>query len=204
MLGDAIHKGTPNAGQGGNNGIGSAAALANALYQLAQQGGKPTRDQVIFALDGYQSKRRVRANGYLDSAKLLTHLQALYSLPHRVATWYAADMWESSTVDLFSDQCQKAPKIDFLPVPAKSLQGWMPFNEEQGAGMKESIAWRLGLATLIVLVAFGTQGSFRSQLRETPTGFEQIDADLSFAVVHLIMLLGWTRRLANSWTCAAM
>ena len=47
-MGDSVHKMTPNAGQGRNVAIESAAALANQIYLLPEEtkGAQPTYDQI--------------------------------------------------------------------------------------------------------------------------------------------------------------
>ena len=183
LLGDAIHKGTPNSGPGGNNAIESAAALANELYRLLQE------------------KRKVPAYGHLDIGKTFTKLQALYSWPHKIAAMYAINLWENASVEMFSDQFQNAPKINYLPTPAKSLTGWMPFNEQQGAGMKESILRRVLHGALIFAVL--TVCDYLMPMIWSSgemTAAAELGKQLNMAVVYAIMLLDSTRRLANAST----
>ena len=89
-LGNSIHKGTPNAGEGGNNGIESAAAFANSLVLLQRDTfGKrkaPNRLEVRHALLRYQNNRQKRVYAYLDIAKELTLLQALSDFKHKMFT----------------------------------------------------------------------------------------------------------------------
>ncbi len=56
-----------------------------------------------------------------------------------------------------------AVKLDYLPVPERSLHGTMPFNPSQGLGQTESKLWRAvrGLPLVIITAAaiyymFGT------------------------------------------------
>jgi hypothetical protein len=54
-------------------------------------------------------------------------------------------------VELFSDLCQSAPKIAYLPTPERSLKGFMPFNPKQGAGSNKSVGKRALLALPLLL-----------------------------------------------------
>lgn len=48
----------------------------------------------------------------------------------------------SSTSNLQSDMITGAVKLEYLPIPARSLHGTMPFNPSQGLGQTESRIWR--------------------------------------------------------------
>jgi 2-polyprenyl-6-methoxyphenol hydroxylase-like FAD-dependent oxidoreductase len=86
-VGDSVHKMTPNIGAGGNAGIESAAALANAVMHIVQKsnGKRPGVDLVEDALRGYQRRREVRAQTMVRSAGEVTRMQAGRSLYHRFA-----------------------------------------------------------------------------------------------------------------------
>jgi FAD dependent monooxygenase len=82
-LGDAIHKMTPNLGQGGNQAIESAAVLTNCLVNmLATQ--KPGKDlgigEIESSLKRYQNIRQKRSKRFVDLSGALTRNEAL-------ATW---------------------------------------------------------------------------------------------------------------------
>jgi 2-polyprenyl-6-methoxyphenol hydroxylase-like FAD-dependent oxidoreductase len=208
LLGDSVHKGTPNAGPGGNGGIESAAAFANVLYCLRHRSRDPSRDQIITALTNYEHKRKHRANSYLDSARFFTDLNSLATWPHRLATWYMSDMWENASVELWSDQCQNAPKIDYLPTPKRSLHGWMPFNEQEGVGMKEALGSRLLRALVFLILPCWAHQTVCVWLPASSfMEISDIDHQMSraeFSIIHFIMLIESSRRLANAWTLTAL
>jgi FAD dependent monooxygenase len=81
-LGDAIHKMTPNMGQGGNQAIESAAVLTNCLVEMLAR--NKTKDvgigEVENALKKYQSIRQKRSKRFVDLSGALTRNEAL-------ATW---------------------------------------------------------------------------------------------------------------------
>jgi hypothetical protein len=78
---------TPNIGAGGNAGIESAAALANAVKWLVEKsnGQCPGTELVEEALQRYQKQREVRAGTMVHSAGEVTRMQAGKSLYHRLA-----------------------------------------------------------------------------------------------------------------------
>lgn len=57
LCGDAVHKGTSATGLGVNNGINSAAALANELHRVLQSANEPSTKELEDAFARYQSVR---------------------------------------------------------------------------------------------------------------------------------------------------
>lgn len=88
-VGDSVHKMTPNIGAGGNCGIESAAAFANAVVWVRDHshGQRPSMALVEQALRGYQKEREVRAEMMVKSAGEMTRMQAGESAYHRFAAW---------------------------------------------------------------------------------------------------------------------
>jgi 2-polyprenyl-6-methoxyphenol hydroxylase-like FAD-dependent oxidoreductase len=86
-VGDSAHKMTPNIGAGGNAGIESAAAFANAVKGLANNanGQRPSIELVEEALQRYQEQRETRAAKIVRSAGEVTRMQAGRSFYHRLA-----------------------------------------------------------------------------------------------------------------------
>jgi hypothetical protein len=78
---------TPNIGAGGNAGIESAAALANAIKWVVDKsdGQRPSTELVEEALQRYQKQREARAAAMVQSAGEVTRMQAGRSLYHRFA-----------------------------------------------------------------------------------------------------------------------
>jgi FAD dependent monooxygenase len=81
-LGDAIHKMTPNMGQGGNQAIESAAVLTNCLVEMLarNQNSGIGIGEIESALKKYQSIRQKRSKRFVDLSGALTRNEAL-------ATW---------------------------------------------------------------------------------------------------------------------
>jgi 2-polyprenyl-6-methoxyphenol hydroxylase-like FAD-dependent oxidoreductase len=86
-VGDSAHKMTPNIGAGGNAGIESAAAFANAVKWIMENSNKqrPSTALIEEALQRYQKQRERRAAMMVRSAGEVTRMQAGKSLYHRFA-----------------------------------------------------------------------------------------------------------------------
>ncbi|THY17079.1 FAD/NAD(P)-binding domain-containing protein [Aureobasidium pullulans] len=154
-VGDASHKMTPNAGFGGNAAMESAAALANSIKKLADQikEGRPTEDQIVACLQGYQKKREIRAKAAIDASTLLTRVQALATWGHALFAKYGLTILGDFLENLGSNMAVGATLLDYLPPPEVSLKGALPFNPEQGDGHKESF-FRRALVALPFLGLF--------------------------------------------------
>lgn len=148
-LGDSVHKMTPNMGAGGNCAIESAASLANSLHELimssspAEHRPSPPVEAIRQALRKYQETRRVRALATVRASNLVTRLDALSGrLAHIIAHCFLPISGGDMLIDWACDAWIGAQRLDYLPVPLRSLRGTMPFNPEQGMGKYESISKR--------------------------------------------------------------
>jgi 2-polyprenyl-6-methoxyphenol hydroxylase-like FAD-dependent oxidoreductase len=108
-VGDSVHKMTPNIGAGGNAGIESAAALANAVKSIAEKshGQLPGNELVESELQAYQKRREKRAASIIHSAGEVTRMQASKTFYHRfmaeMARIYPGDFIADFLCDYFSD-----------------------------------------------------------------------------------------------------
>ncbi|ETI28406.1 hypothetical protein G647_00855 [Cladophialophora carrionii CBS 160.54] len=144
-IGDLVHKWTPNIGQGGNNAIESAALLANKLFQLAHQTPSPSQKEVEEVLKSFYHRRLPRAASTFKLANLATRLEALkssreeflaLSVIPRVGDWLINQV-TLSTVG--------AEKVDYLPVPTRSFQGTMRFNQAKLRTRDEAALYQKGV-----------------------------------------------------------
>ncbi|KAF1843132.1 FAD binding domain-containing protein [Cucurbitaria berberidis CBS 394.84] len=163
-VGDGVHKMTPNMGAGGNAAIETVAALANELKKLDDEAekGKPTYETITTHLGNYQKVREMRLSAIFTAAGSVARLHALKTWKDKFfAFWvlpFAGDMF----TDMNCDMSTGAVKLDYLPVPEKSLHGNMPFNPSQGMGHTESKLLRaakalpfLGITSLAVYLMWG-------------------------------------------------
>jgi len=173
-VGDSAHKMTPNIGAGGNAGIESAAALANAVMWIKKNsnGQRPSTALVEEALQRYQKQRETRAATMVGSAGEVTRMQAGKSLYHRVVAklvrFYPGDFIANYLSGYFSGAVMlvrqefiyTSPDINitflqsYLPPPKASIGGNQPFNPTQGWSRKEGKMKRACLALPFLLVFF--------------------------------------------------
>ncbi|KAH8592118.1 hypothetical protein B0O99DRAFT_549387 [Bisporella sp. PMI_857] len=144
-LGDSIHKMTPNIGQGGNWAIESAAALANNLNKLNKTYGKtrPSIKHIRHILVEYQQSRQVRTKSICDTANLATRVEAMSNYIQKLIVFYVVPHGGDIPVDIFCETVRGAEKLDFLPLPEKSLNAAMPYRNAQSGHQSASSAWRM-------------------------------------------------------------
>lgn len=203
-LGDSIHKMTPNMGAGGNSAIESAAALANALYDMLNMTPKavklhPSVDTAAIqqALSQYQRSRSVRASATVKVANLITRLHAVRGLVEHILAHYIMPHAGDLLVDLASDSWIGAIRLEYMPIPSRSLYGTMPFNPQQGMGKNESLMWRALAATPLLAIGvysfrtYGTAGIGPFTAGSSSAGLAHL-AD--FGTVYAILLIESARR----------
>ncbi|KAL1304847.1 hypothetical protein AAFC00_003772 [Neodothiora populina] len=146
-LGDSIHKMTPDAGQGGNAAVESAAAIANELKKLVDNTtGRPEKKEVEAALMRYRKSREKRISAILKACNELTRVHALSNWSNYIFVHHLAHRLGDELMDFQAQMIIGAAKIDYLPAPKRSLEVNMPFNPKMGEGYKESKLWRAFLA----------------------------------------------------------
>jgi 2-polyprenyl-6-methoxyphenol hydroxylase-like FAD-dependent oxidoreductase len=207
-LGDSVHKMTPNLGSGGNSAIESAASLANELRALLVQYRSPdtpvAADEVHHALSNYQRTRATRASATFKASKYITRLHAMRGPFEYVLAHYLMPRAGDLLTDLASDSWIGAVRLDFLPVPLRSLHGTMPFNPEQGLGKNESLIGRALFAMPMLALSFFT--STKENLTARVSHSPRLVA--YFGTLYGIMLLESTRRanalLPMQWYCSLL
>jgi FAD binding domain len=154
-LGDSAHKMTPNSGTGGMTAIESAASLANAVYRFAaaRPPSPPTTQQVETVLKEFESGMKMRASGAIKAAADVTRVQALRTFKEQLIAHYVIPYAGDLVVDQSCETWVGAARIDYLPVPQRSLAGHMPFNPSQGIGKEESRWLRIVLALPLLVMA---------------------------------------------------
>jgi hypothetical protein len=151
-VGDNAHKMTPNHGQAGNSAIESAAALANQLQRVHDEG--PITSQTVrSALRKWQEKRQARVNATVKEAAAVCRLQALDSRMAPFVMNYVVPNATESLLRLVTDALIGAEIIEYLPVPARSFEGSCPFNQSQGIGKHESVLKRMAIASPLLVLS---------------------------------------------------
>ncbi|CAO2653295.1 Nn.00g027060.m01.CDS01 [Neocucurbitaria sp. VM-36] len=163
-VGDGVHKMTPNMGAGGNAAIETAAALANELKKMRDRAekGKPSYETIKAHLGDYQKVRESRLSAILTAANGLTRIHALKTLKDKIFAFWILPFAGDLFTDMNCDMVTGSVKLDYLPIPDRSLHGTMPFNPSQGMGQNESKLLRalkavpfLGISALAIYLMWG-------------------------------------------------
>ncbi|KAL0256828.1 hypothetical protein SLS55_007637 [Diplodia seriata] len=126
VLGDAAHKVSVNAGQGGNSAIEDAAACANAL-NAAVKASSPSRGpsslslaEITTALGRYQDARLPRMLKINSASRDLCRIQGAEGIRHALfvaVSWLKSAPW----MEMQEDVVRGAVTLDFLPASTSLL-----------------------------------------------------------------------------------
>lgn len=128
LVGDAVHKFTPNAGLGFNNGVQDIVAVCNRLRKLVANGGRPSSDNLQKLFDDYREERHELLEKDLKASAQVTRLHAWASVWHWLLARYVMAfsvvqrMFFSFTM---SPSIQIAKVLDFVPAKEIFKGEWM-------------------------------------------------------------------------------
>lgn len=161
LLGDSVHKMTPNFGQGANCAIEDAAALASLLQTLLR--GNPTQQpslvQIRNTLQAYQDKRYPRVRGIYDDSWTVCRIHSRDGLLNKLVGRYYTQWNTSLPANIASKVFVGGETLSFLPVPVRPGRGWQSRSRSGKYGV-----W--SYAVLFVFIAMLAQGfiSFSDEL----------------------------------------
>ena len=204
-IGDSVHKTTPNLGSGGMSAIEDVAALADALNSLYEQ----HKDEkcgiqlpaVHDALAGFQRNQEDRMRVLSNRAGLLTRVQAMRGPSERFFVNNLLPHLGNEFNNEATEWFVGTPHISFLPIPARSLSGTMPFNPRQGFGRNDTLSQRFVKALPLLLVAvFAFVISVKSTATVNTSLVSTASSSLvsDFAILYAMMLFEGSRRI-HSW-----
>ena len=174
-IGDSAHKMTPNIGQGGNNAIESAAAIANTLHDLLSRKGstRPSSQEIEEALQSFQDHREARTKKILTLANKITRLEALKGPVEAFASLHILPHLGGVLQDRQSAYLVASERLNFLPEPERALKATMPFNQDYGKEQRDTVVSRsLRALPLLVFAIFATQTSILGT--STPFAFTNL------------------------------
>ncbi|EFQ99799.1 FAD binding domain-containing protein [Nannizzia gypsea CBS 118893] len=146
LVGDSVHKVTPNFALGANCALESSVALINGinrLYKSLEPGKRPSKAAISAMFQRYQEERKPRMRIASDASALLTRLQACDgNLNHFIMRYIFPVQGQASYADKLASLCCSAPKFDFLPVnyPNPSTFKWMDELEHEVTKPKGHLA----------------------------------------------------------------
>ncbi|KAF2494655.1 FAD/NAD(P)-binding domain-containing protein, partial [Lophium mytilinum] len=130
LLGDSVHKVTPNAGHGGNTAIESATVLANLLYEAkmgTRKGASLSHEGLLAIFQEYQASREVRVANACQKSSAATRLQAMDNLLWKSGALQIVPMLgEDMEVNAASSLIMGGEPLKF--VAYKGKQGSIPWD----------------------------------------------------------------------------
>nr|WGJ63577.1 FAD-dependent monooxygenase [Aspergillus striatus] len=172
LMGDSVHKMTPNLGQGANMAIEDAASLASLLNNLLDggDGQRLTREGIEAMLRQYRDSRYSRVRAVYNTSRFLVRFQARNGLFNTLFGRYYAPYAGDLPADIGSKTIAGAEVCSFLPIPS-SADAW---DRYRSRGWRESIGAKevFGLVIIIGLALqyfgpIGCPGAFCASSRLT-------------------------------------
>ncbi|KAI5801293.1 hypothetical protein EDC01DRAFT_764793 [Geopyxis carbonaria] len=166
LVGDAVHKMTPEMGQGANAAIESAAVLANELVRLlatttanaksSSKSGGIGRQQLAQALQRYQNARKKRCVDICESSAFATRLQCGEGLAMRVLARWGVPWLGPVAWRMIAKSVAESAIVNFLPVPRRAVEagGWPDAPPQRRGGMwkKERGGAGAGAGWMVIMV----------------------------------------------------
>lgn len=129
---------------------------------MAKTTNQPTIEHIRATLREYEQSRQPRTKEVCETAGFATRLEAFASFWHRVMSLYVVPYAGDMLVDVHCQAVAQAPKLDFLPLPDKSLRDGTIFQIAQLRGQEDKPIWRVLRALpfiLLCIAAHNTMGS---------------------------------------------
>lgn len=149
---------TPNAGQGGNSAIESAASLTNHLTTLLKSNPSPKTEDIDACLHTWEARRQKRQTTIWKSAHDLTRMEACETWKDKLISLHLLPYLSTFMVNHASAGIVGAEKLQSLPSPARSLLATMPFTDDVETKQDSSLLKR-GVQCLPILVCLGAAGA---------------------------------------------
>ncbi|KAJ6131991.1 FAD/NAD(P)-binding domain-containing protein [Penicillium samsonianum] len=129
LMGDSVHKMTPNIGQGANMAIEDAAVLSSLLSDLLQkQTQPPTNAQIERLLAQYREVRYPRVNSIYKTSRFLVRFQARDGIFNTLFGRYYAPHAGDLPADMASKTIAGGELCAYLPSPNRCSYGWEKYK----------------------------------------------------------------------------
>ncbi|RAL14482.1 FAD-dependent oxidoreductase [Aspergillus homomorphus CBS 101889] len=156
-VGDSIHKMTPNAGQGGNCALESAASLANCLKEMLdgdEAAGSTSASSLDDHLRRWQQARQTRAKKITEISNTVTRLEAGASFKDRILSRTLLPYINGYLLKGVAKLYATGEVIDFLPLPEKASSCTMPYTRNPEDDTGSLIGRVLACAPLLACYAY--------------------------------------------------
>jgi hypothetical protein len=133
---------TPESGQGANQAIETAAALANHLERMLHDCSRKLPDlaAVQKCLTSFEAKRQCRSRPVVEQTNLHVRFFTYSNSLFRFLFKYVQPIFHDIAANISNHRHIGAERLEFLAVPSQSLSGIMAFNPTQGIGLFESLS----------------------------------------------------------------
>ncbi|KAI1412765.1 FAD binding domain protein [Hypoxylon sp. FL1857] len=158
LVGDCVHKMTPNIGLGGNMAIESVVVLCNHLQAMlaAKQGVKPSLADLRNVFAAYQAERKPRVVQIMNFSREVTDSHAWATLSHKYYTkWVLPTKSDQFFPNIIAEIVRRAPKLEYVDVKGfnKGKVNWKD-EESKPSSLVWSLQWMLR-ATVLVMLSVG-------------------------------------------------
>lgn len=165
---------TSNAGQGASCAIESAAALANHLHMFLGSSSSYSLPHLRACLSAWQSRRQPPARALCNQAYDVPRLEAMTTLKNIFIVQYLLSHMTEFLIDESAKGFIGAEKIDFLPLPERSLTCQIPYDEKY-QNLKNEKAWKRRLwAMSLFICLLGACKAFDTTFIQLAPFLEQI------------------------------
>ncbi|KAI0456729.1 FAD binding domain-containing protein [Xylaria acuta] len=130
LVGDSVHKVTPNFALGAMCALESTVVLLNKIVRMHKTlnpGERPSKSTIEALFHSYQEERKPRMQAAFDASAFITRLQAYDgNLKHFIMRCIFPVQGQATYADQLADLVSGSPKFDFLPVtyPLPSTVKW--------------------------------------------------------------------------------
>ena len=149
---------TPNIGLGGNTAIESAVALANSLKKIAESSSPCQTDDIHRCFRDWQSAREPRVETTWTASAGATRLESLTTYKDKILQHLLPFTMPLMTYRM-SKSIVGAVKLDSSPMPARALQGSMPYKcQEKPKQQVKEKGWQRALWAVPLASSIGIAG----------------------------------------------
>nr|A0A097ZPF7.1 RecName: Full=FAD-dependent monooxygenase andE; AltName: Full=Anditomin synthesis protein E [Aspergillus stellatus]BAP81859.1 AndE [Aspergillus stellatus] len=132
LMGDSIHKMTPNIGQGANSAIEDAAVFSSLLvHMMTSEGpGRPSSARIQRLLHDYQACRYERAEMIYHRSRFGARFQSRDDAVKLIVGRYVVPRIRNRLANISSMLIANGEIIQYLPFPKRSGPGWEKFRNK--------------------------------------------------------------------------
>ncbi|KAL5334674.1 hypothetical protein BJX70DRAFT_377411 [Aspergillus crustosus] len=157
LLGDSIHKMTPNIGQGANTAVEDAAVLASLIRKLSQLGPKARQATLTMTtmLEEFQSVRYDRVKSTYEKSRFGARLHTRDGLVKTLIGRYIFPYAGRHVLDRSAKSLAGAHSIQFLPPPERLGIAWRENSRQTGSSFGSVLVYISILVPCLVYLLHG-------------------------------------------------